>query len=418
MAKLHPYNGQHIDADIIVVGAGLVGLAAAIALAKIHKNVVLVDAKANAVKASKFTDSAAWDERVYALTLGTVKWLESLDIWSGVDKNRVNKINAMHIWDAETVLPLVLSDDDANLPTLGLMIENQNLMHALWQQIHTLNVTIIRDVDCKQVDYTENAVHISLEEDIKLTAKLLVAGDGAHSWLRQQANIGVKQKSFNQTAIVANFLAEKNHQNIARQWFAPHDILALLPLPQQHVAIVWSVSTEKAAQLLALPHEQLADKVQKKSGQILGALTLVSAKANEDLNNKDLISHHKLLSFALCQQTALRLIAQRVVLIGDAAHQIHPMAGQGVNLGFRDVIALAKLLASAHAMQDIGENTFLRQYERSRRADIATMNTLTTGLDYLFASEQPTIKKITHWGLQQLKSQVSIKKLLIKQAAA
>ena len=302
----------------------------------------------------------------------------------------------MHIWDAEAAL--ILADSDANLPNLGVIIENQNLLYALWQQIKTLGVTVVSDANCISLDTTPHDIQLGLQGGIAITAKLIVAADGVNSWLRSQAYIGVSHKNFHQTAIVANFSVEKNHANIARQWFAAHDTLALLPLPSQHVSMVWSVSTEKADELLRLSSEQLAEQVQAQSQGVLGDLKLVS-------NTQ---------SFELHQQAATKLIADRIVLVGDAAHQIHPMAGQGVNLGFRDVMKLIELTTKC---QDVGDFNLLRQYERSRKADIATMNTLTTGLDYLFASDKMLVKKVTHWGLQQLDKQAAIKKLLIQQAA-
>ena len=380
------------EADIVVVGAGLVGLAAAIAFTKQGENVVLVDAKKPAIKLKK-----TWDERVYALTPATEAWLKQLDVWAHVDKSRVNDINAMHIWDADATL--TLADSDANLPKLGVIIENQNLLHALWQQIKALGVTVVSDVQCTSLYNRPHDIQLGLQDETAIVAKLIVAADGVHSWLRQQAGISVKQKSFDQTAIVANFIATKNHGNIARQWFAPHDVLALLPLPSQHVSMVWSVSTERAGELLRLSADDLAHSVCEQAQGTLGDLKLVG----------------KTLSFELNQQTATTLIAERMVLVGDAAHQIHPMAGQGVNLGFRDVMKLAELTTKC---QDVGDYNLLRQYERARAADIATMNTLTTGLNYLFASEVKLVKKLTNWGLQQLNRQASIKKLLIQQAAA
>ena len=383
---------KSIVADIVVVGAGLVGLAAAVAFAKQGKNVVLVDAKKSEIKLKK-----AWDERVYALTPATEAWLKQLEVWADVDKSRVNDINAMHIWKAKA--SLMLADSDANFPKLGVIIENQNLQYALWQQIKTLGVTVVSDANCISLDITPHDAQLGLQGGIAITAKLIVAADGVNSWLRQQAGIAIKRKYFHQTALVANFLAEKNHGNIARQWFAPHDTLALLPLPSQHVSMVWSVSTEKADELLRLSSEQLAEQVQAQSQGILGDLKPVS-------NTQ---------SFELHQQTATKLIADRMVLVGDAAHQIHPMAGQGVNLGFRDVMKLIELTTKC---QDVGDFNLLRQYERARAADIATMNTLTTGLDYLFASNKMLVKKVTIWGLQQLNKQAEIKKLLIQQVAA
>lgn len=385
-----------IVTDIIVVGAGLVGLSAAIAFAKQGKNVVLVDAKPE-----KFEKTQAWDARIYALSPETEAWLNTLDVWQGLDTSRVNAIDAMHLWD-DSDEELVLNCNDANLPNLGVIVENQNLMHALNQQINALGVTTITDTKCKFLENTQHEITLTLDDGTKVTAKLIVAADGANSWVRGQVNITVKQKSFHQTAIVANFSAEKSHQNIARQWFSPHETLALLPLVGGNVSLVWSVLTERADELLKLSNADLAEQVAERSKHALGTLQQVG----------------KTLLFELNQQTACSLIAARVVLVGDAAHQIHPMAGQGVNVGFRDVMELQHLISSAHAMQDIGEYGFLRQYERARSADIATMNTLTTGLDALFASESGMIKKVTNWGLRQLNRQTSLKKLLIQQVAA
>ena len=386
-----------LEADIVVVGAGLVGLAAAIAFTKQGKNVVLVDASKPEIKLKK-----AWDERVYALTPATVAWLKALDVWADVDKSRVNDINAMHIWDAEAAL--ILADSDANLPKLGVIIENQNLQHALWQQIKTLGVTLVTDAKCVSLHNTAYDTQLGLQGDITIAAKLIVAADGVNSWLRQQAGIAIKQKSFLQTAIVANFIAEINHGNIARQWFAPHDVLALLPLPDKHVSMVWSMSTQKAAQLLMLSADELARSVHEQAQGVLGQLKPVGSMQSFELN----------------QQTATKLIAERMALVGDAAHQIHPMAGQGMNLGFRDVMKLAELTTKYQDIkcQDVGDYNLLRQYERSRKADIVTMNSLTTGLDYLFASENSFVKTATHLGLRQLNRQAVIKKLLVQQAAA
>lgn len=383
-----------VDTEIVVVGAGLVGLAAAVAFAKQNRKVLLIDAKNPVIKKQQ-----AWDERVYALTPSTVTWLQALDVWVEVDTNRVNEIHAFHLWN-ESDQKLILSDNDANLSTLGVIVENQNLVYALWQQISALGVTVITEGKCAFLENTGQHIQLGLVDGTLISAKLIVAADGVDSWVRQQANIAVKNKDFHQTAIVANFIATKNHQNIARQWFAPHEALALLPMPNQTVSMVWSMSTNKANELLSLSGKKLAEKVEFQAKHVLGDLELTG----------------KVLSFSLSQKTAAQLIAERVVLMGDAAHQIHPMAGQGMNLGLRDVRELQQMLTSCHAMQDVGESSFLRKYARARRADIVTMNTLTTGLDALFASDSAMIKKITAWGLRQLNHQATLKKLLIQQA--
>ncbi len=350
-------------------------------------------------------ESATWDERVYALTTAVENWLMSLGVWENVDKTRVSTIEAMHVWGADS--ELLLKAEDANLAQLGLIIENQNLMAALWQKIDVLGVTVITDAACTNIEYTQTDVQLHLESKasknvFKIAAKLIVAADGIHSWVRQELNIGVTYKNYQQTAIAANFLAEKPHGEVARQWFNQHDTLALLPLPNQLVSMVWSLPTQQAVQLLLLSADALSASVQEQSKEVLGNLKLVG----------------QIKSFELHQQTASKFIAERVVLVGDAAHQIHPMAGQGVNLGFRDVMKLTALSDKLHAMQDLGDMGFLRQYERARKADVVAMNYLTTGLDYLFASEQTLFRKLTQLGLQQINRQSIIKKVLIQQAVS
>jgi 2-polyprenylphenol 6-hydroxylase len=385
-----------LEADIVVVGAGLVGLSAAIAFTQQGKSVILVDAKKLVIKLKK-----AWDERVYALTPATENWLKGIGVWAHVDSSRVCDINAMHMFD-ETNQSLTLRDEDANLPKLGVIIENQQLMHALLTQVNALNVTLITDASCQKLQYGQDDVTLHLKGDMAIRTKLIVAADGVDSWLRREANIGASKKDFHQIAIVANFKAEKSHGNVARQWFHPHETLALLPLPNQHVSMVWAVSTEKASELLIQTETELAQTVLAESKGVLG----------------DLRPAGKPLSFVLNQQTANSLIAKRLVLMGDAAHQIHPMAGQGVNLGFRDVIQLSSQLTKCHAMMDIGEQSFLRQYERARKADVLTMNSLTSGLDWLFASESSAVKKMTQWGFYNINKQLGIKKRLLQQVAA
>ncbi len=383
--------------DIIVVGAGLVGLSAAVAFSQLGKSVVLVDAKKDEIKKTN-----TWDSRIYALTPATENWLRALGVWQHVDTARVNEIHAMHLWSDSSKSPLSLADSDANIEKLGVIAENRNLTHALQANIHAASGVVVKHATCKSIENTAQAICLTLDDGAQISAKLLVAADGANSFVRKQMNIATKSKPLHQTAIVANFSSEKSHQKIAHQWFGVHETMALLPLVGKNVSLVWSLSTEMAHQLLLLDKAALAARVGEKSKQMLGDLRLEG----------------EVLSFALNQATATQLVAERVVIIGDAAHQIHPMAGQGVNLGFRDVIAVQDLLAKTHAMQDIGEYVFLREYERGRKADIMRINGLTSGLDALFASEYEILKKLTNFGMRTLNKRDSIKKVLIKQAVA
>lgn len=392
-----------ISADIAIVGAGLVGLSAAIAMSQAGKKVILVDAKNIDIKLKK-----TWDSRVYALTPAVENWLKTLGVWAHVDESRVNPINQMQLWKSNIDAPITLKDSDANCAKLGLIIENQNLMHALQQTLKALDVTNITDKQVINFESDDKVVSIVLDDNTRIDVTLLLAADGVNSWVREQAAIVANQKEFDQIAIVANFIAEKPHQNIARQWFAPHDILALLPLRDaktsacKMVSMVWSVSTQRATELLLLDKYELAQSVLIYSKQTLGALQQVGVTQQFNLN----------------QTTATTIIGKRLALLGDCAHQIHPMAGQGVNLGFRDVMTLQHLITRAHALIDIGEYSFLRQYARARKADVATMNSLTSGLDALFASENKLLNTAIDFGFKQISRQANIKKLLIQHAVA
>lgn len=384
-----------IEADVVVVGAGLVGLSAAVAFAKQGKSVALVDAKPMMRE-----KAASWDARIYAISPESEAWLRRLGVWSFVDDSRVCPIDAMHLWHASEML--VLNANDANLPKLGVMMESQNLMFALWQQVNTLDVKIITGVTCTALDNTPEHARLTLANNQQLQAKLLIAADGTQSWVRQQTPIGVKLKDFHQTAIVANFETEQSHANVAMQWFSPHETLALLPLVGKNTSLVWSVSTERAEALLKLPQADFVAQVEAQAQHQLGHLNLIGP----------------ICSFQLCQQTAREIAMHRVVLVGDAAHQVHPMAGQGVNLGFRDVMELSYQVTKLHAMQDLGDAMQLRQYARARKADVLAMNTLTSGLDDWFARDSRLLKTATQWGMRQLNQTATLKKRLIKQLAA
>jgi 2-polyprenylphenol 6-hydroxylase len=388
---------KNIVCDIVVVGAGLVGLAAVIALAEQGKQVVLVDGKQPINKQNK-----TWDTRIYALTPGTEDWLQHLGVWPLIDQTRINNVAKMSLWEQESSQAVDLSAEDANHSKLACIIENKNLMHALWQKIDTLDVRKMLGNACHRIVSSEDEIVLHLENGYTVSTTLLVAADGANSFVRQQLNIETKVKPFNQIALVANYLAEHHHANIARQWFSAHTTLALLPLPDKHVSMVWSLPKELAQTISSLTAEELAKRVYAQTDGALGRLNPIS----------------ETVSFELKQVTARRLIAHRAVLIGDAAHQVHPMAGQGANLGFRDVISLSSLIAQSQQLQDIGEEAFLRRFERERKADILTMNTLTSGLDRWFSNESEAIKKLTMMGMHQLNNHASIKKILIKQAVA
>jgi 2-polyprenylphenol 6-hydroxylase len=391
-------SAEIMNADVAIIGAGLVGLTAAIAMAKQGKQLVLIDSQPNHAKAWK-PAANQWDARIYALTEETIEWLKSLGVWQYVDETRVQPITAMELWEPSRNKPLMLSAEDAYLPQMGCILENANLMHACYQALKASNVQVTVASPTSLIQGT-HSVEITLDQQQHVHVKLIVAADGVHSWVRQQLQIGVAFKSFHQTAIVANFTAEQGHQGVARQWFLPHETMALLPLPNHMVSMVWAVSTERAQTLLNLSQDELLVEVSNVSEDVLGKLSLSG----------------EVVSFVLNQQTAESYIKDRVVLVGDAAHQVHPMAGQGVNLGFRDVMQLASMTTKLSTMQDIGDYHFLRRYERARKLDVVSMNTLTSGLDALFATSSPWLQQVTGWSMQKINQQDWLKKQLVQTA--
>lgn len=386
---------KKIETEVVIVGAGLVGLTAAIAFAQQNRKVVLLDSKS-----PDKTVKDEWDQRIYALTVSSVEWLKCLKIWDKVDGLRVNSIDAMQLWAEGAVQPLCLDAGDAHLEQMGCIVESQNLIQACWQVLDDLDVSVMSNLTCQSVMHSNQQVSLFLSDGSEVVAKLLLGADGSNSWIRQHVQLGEHLKAFDQIAIVANYQAEYHHRNIARQWFGVHETLALLPLPQKNVSMVWSLPSQEALELLKLSIEDLAGCVETRSKFNLGEL--------KPLNNA--------VPFMLNQKTASHFISERVALVGDAAHQVHPMAGQGVNLGFGDVRKLIEITTNLNQLQDIGNYSLLRAYERARKLDVFEMNQLIAGLDVLFSDNTIFIPKLTMWGMQLINSQTSIKQKLIKHA--
>jgi 2-octaprenylphenol hydroxylase len=233
-----------------------------------------------------------------------------------------------------------------------------------------------------------------------VNAKLVVGADGRDSWVRMQAGISAAPVDYLQHGVVANFSCELPHRGIAHQWFQTDGILALLPLPGNKVSMVWSVSVEQSARLLAMTHDELCAQVAAASRRTLGDLRLITPPA----------------AFPLRLLVLPQITAPRVALIGDAAHNMHPLAGQGVNTGFRDALQLAQILAGRGAQSDCGDAQLLRRYERKRKEDIYTMQATTYGLKHLFNNEVPLLRAARNLGLSATNRIIPLKKMLMRHA--
>ncbi len=387
-------NARTNHYDIVIVGAALVGASAALALAKQGFTVALVDRKTPLVELA----NDEWDSRIYAISPGNADWLKDLGVWQRMNAERITPIDAMQIWGDENAEPLNFNAEDAFANNLGYILENSALQQALWGELQTLDVDVLIGAEGTSVELNAQEATLELADGQQLIAKLMIAADGGSSWVREQAGLSQQKTVYEHVGVVANFEVEFSHQNIARQWFVEDGILAWLPLTGKRISMVFS--TKHSQNFMALSAIELAEQVAQAGGNALGKMHCITPAV----------------AFPLVKQNASGLIANRLALVGDAAHQVHPMAGQGVNLGFRDVVEFAQVLAERNPLADIGDRFVLRRYERARKADVLAMQGLTHGLYGAFDSEQALVRAARNWGLSLPNKHPILKRALMKHA--
>ncbi len=385
---------DHMNFDVVIIGGGLVGASLAAALESSGLALALVENQPSA------EPSDDWDNRIYAISPGSRRFLENSGIWSSLNQERIAPVEEMRVF-GDTGAELQFSAYQMGVPELACILENRALQYALWQRLSQQdNLKLFHPASCAALKFGADSAELTLTDDSVLNAKLVVGADGRNSWVRGQAGISAAPLEYQQHGVVANFSCELPHRGIAHQWFQPDSILALLPLPGNRVSMVWSVSPEKSAYLLELESGELAREVDTAAQHALGSLTCITAAA----------------SFPLRLLTLPHITARRLALIGDAAHNMHPLAGQGVNTGFRDARQLAQLLTDRGAIVDCGDAQLLRQYERKRKEDIYTMQTTTYALKHLFNNDVPLLRSLRNLGLDAVNTLVPLKKLLMRHA--
>lgn len=385
-----------MDFDVVIIGGGLVGASLAAALEHAGLNIALVEGQPGAGRA----DTTGWDSRIYAVTPGNAAFLESCGAWQALDMARVQAVEQMRVFGDDGA-ELDFSAYQIGAPELTFILENRLLQQALWQKLQQQdNLTLFNPARCASLAWHADHAQLRLEDGREMRARLIVGADGRESWVRQQAGISASPTPYQQHGVVANFIAEKAHRGTAFQWFRPDGILALLPLPQKMVSMVWSVSPEQSAALLALPPAELCAQVAAASHHTLGALQLVTPPA----------------AFPLRVLNLPHIVAPRLALVGDAAHNVHPLAGQGVNLGFRDARELASVLLQRGAQTDCGNAHLLRRYERARQEDILSMQLTTDALKHLFNNSNPLLRSMRNLGLAFTNRFTPLKKLLARHA--
>ena len=284
---------------------------------------------------------------------------------------------------------------------LAWIVEDGLLQDALWRLLAVQErLELIAPAECEGLAAGAECAMLTLRDGRRVGARLVVGADGARSFVRAQAGIASRESAYGQSAVVANFACERPHRNVALQWFQGGPVLALLPLAGQHVSMVWSTGDEQAARLLALDGSALAREVARASGHALGELSLLAPAR----------------SLALRRLTAARSVAPRVALAGDAAHVVHPLAGQGANLGFQDARVLADVLQAREPFRDWGDLRVLRRYERARAEAILAMRATVHGLFLLFGAREDVFGPLRNAGLNLVDRLPVLKNVLMRQA--
>ncbi|WGE49647.1 FAD-dependent monooxygenase [Actinobacillus equuli subsp. equuli] len=388
------------SADIIIIGGGMVGLALAGLLKDTGCQIKVIEKNAP-------TLSDSYSNRVSAINATSEKMLRQIGAFERIAANRLSPYQQMRVWEKDSFAKIHFDNTQPEIKQLGaeqlgFIIENNRIQDALWQQVSQQTNAEIMLASAQTIGINETGAFLTLDNGEMLSAKLVVAADGAHSWLRQQANIPLTSKDYQHTALVCNVKTAEPHQAIARQIFSPDSILAFLPLPdEQYSSIVWSMPPEQAEMLVSCDEKQFNQALTIAFDNQLGMVELQSERA----------------IYPLVARYARDFAQNRIALIGDAAHTIHPLAGLGVNLGFADAITLAQEIQYHLTIgHDIGEYRHLRRFERIRKAEAVKLLAAMESLKQLFHGNNPLKKLIRGIGLSAVNQVPQLKKQLIAQA--
>ncbi len=391
--------------DILIVGAGMVGLTLALA---IRKNTTLSVAIVDTAEVTEITEQP--ELRVSAINSASQQIFDNLDVWPLIEEQRLQPYQHMHVWDKAGYGKLDFSLEDVNelieTKQLGWIIENKVIRNALWQKAQQdNNITFFTDEQLTNLAVGDSEVFASFASGQPLLAKLVVGADGANSWVRRQLNMAISFRDYDHHAIVATVKCSQHHQNTAWQVFLPTGPLALLPLYQQDLcSIVWSTSPDEAKRITALSPEAFAKEITAAVDGKLGTISLESDRV----------------AYPLTMRLAQEFVKERIALVGDAAHTIHPLAGQGVNLGLLDAASLvdviAQQLTDSNNKNNWGSLVTLNRYARWRKSEATEMVAAMESIKQVFTPQQLPVQIIRGLGISLLNVIKPAKNVLIKQA--
>jgi 2-polyprenylphenol 6-hydroxylase len=382
--------------DVAVVGTGVVGLAAALGCAQLGLGVALIGP---APRLRVPTAEAPFDPRIYALAAASIDLLEELRVWPQIDRGRLQPVVRMQI-EGDAGGSLSFDAYAAAVDRLATIVEEGELLRALWMACGFASALSHLDDSFEALELGAHAARVRLGGGRTIAARLVLGADGRSSAVRAAAGLPAVETPYRQTAVVANFACIQPHRGVAHQWFTEEGVVALLPLPGRYVSLVWSAPQQLAADLLALDTGQLAARVAARAQGRLGDLTCLG-KAH---------------GFALCDLRVQHVVAERIALLGDAAHVVHPLAGQGLNLGLQDGAQLLKVLAARESWRDPGDLVLLRRHERARAEPVGLMQLTVSALERLFGTQDPAVRWVRNRGLDWVQALPPLKNLLIRRA--
>ncbi len=380
--------------DVVIIGAGMVGATLANALAQRELRIAVVDTGSPPV-----VDHSQYDLRVSALGRAAECVFRNLGVWTAISAQRVSPFRKMVVWDAQSKGAISFDAADVGEPQLGHIVENSLVIDALHQQLGNYpNADVLWATKVEKITPHRGAVKITFKGG-ECTAALVVGADGAGSWVRKHLRIGARGTDYDQRAIVAQVHTERSHERTAWQRFLPTGPLAFLPLADGSCSIVWSCDRPLADELMALTDEAFMQRLGESFEFRLGKIGAIGTRK----------------WFPLSRSYVEHYIASRCALIGDAAHTVHPLAGQGANLGIADAAVLSEVVAGAVG-KDIGTRSVLRRYERWRKGENMLMMTAVHGLQRLFRVQVTPIRQLRGLGLRLTDASGPVKQLIIRRA--
>ena len=382
--------------DVAVVGTGVVGLAAALGCAQLGLRVALIGP---VPRLRVPTPEAPFDPRIYALAGASIDLLEAVRAWPQIDRSRIQPVAQMRI-EGDAGGSLSFDAYSAAVDRLATIVEECELLRVLWMACGFSAALSHLDDSFEALDSGPDAARVRLAGGRAFDCRLVLGADGRNSAVRAAAGFNALETPYRQTAVVANFACAQPHRSVAYQWFTDQGVVALLPLPGQHISLVWSAPQGLAAELLALGPDELAARVVARTQDRIGALTCQGG------------AH----GFTLTELRVDRVVAERLALLGDAAHVVHPLAGQGLNLGLQDAAQLLKVLSAREPWRDPGDLVLLRRHERARAEPVGLMRLTVNSLARLFGTQDPTVRWARNRGLNWVEALPPLKNLLIRRA--